>query len=452
MKLKTFAVCALSLATTQAIAAGFQLQEHSAVGLGRAFAGEAAMTDNASTISHNPALSGFFSTSQISAGFSYIDPEIDVNGTVSNPTVDQIAGNPSPGTEREARGEDIAPTAVVPNAYYIRPLNDQLSFGMIVNSNFGLSTDYDDDFAALDTADFAEIVTVNFSPTLSFKPDEKVSIGFGINIVYGDGTLENSFPVYESTVLSGVGAQIGAELPNNTVVKLEGDDWGFGWNAGIALKPTDALTLGFSYRSEVDLELEGDVSTDLENLSSLSVVPGLEGFAAYAQSAILDDGGTLDITLPAVTEFAAAYQVGQLTISGNATLTEWHVFEELAVTTDAGFTRVLAEENWNNAWRYAIGVGYEVSQALTLRAGFALDESPVPAEHRSLAIPDSDREWYSLGATYTMSQNVSFDFGYSFVSGEDVFVDAEETPLRNSFEGTSGGDAHIFAASVNYSF
>nr|WP_254796066.1 outer membrane protein transport protein [Moritella viscosa]SHO00435.1 Putative long-chain fatty acid transport protein [Moritella viscosa] len=52
---KTTLATALLLVTAQSSAAGFQVSEHSASGLGRAFAGEAAVADNASVLARNPA-------------------------------------------------------------------------------------------------------------------------------------------------------------------------------------------------------------------------------------------------------------------------------------------------------------------------------------------------------------------------------------------------------------
>ena len=63
---KTTLATALLLVTAQSSAAGFQVSEHSASGLGRAFAGEAAVADNASVLARNPAAMSRFKKAEIS--------------------------------------------------------------------------------------------------------------------------------------------------------------------------------------------------------------------------------------------------------------------------------------------------------------------------------------------------------------------------------------------------
>lgn len=57
---KTILAVAVTLASSQALAAGFQLNSQSATGIGRAFAGDAVIADNASVLSRNPAAMAMF--------------------------------------------------------------------------------------------------------------------------------------------------------------------------------------------------------------------------------------------------------------------------------------------------------------------------------------------------------------------------------------------------------
>ena len=68
-----------------------------------------------------------------------------------------------------------------------------------------------------------------------------------------------------------------------------------------------------------------------------------------------------------------------------------------------------------------------MSPALTLRTGVAWEKSPVQnAEERSVRVPDSDRIWASVGASWKMSENISLDFGYSHIFAEDARIDRTE--------------------------
>ncbi|MGL5045972.1 MAG: outer membrane protein transport protein, partial [Plesiomonas sp.] len=103
---KSALATAVALLSANASAAGYQIGEHSASGLGRAFAGEGAVADNAAVVIRNPAAMMMFDAPSISGGLTYIDPEVDVIGkTIPN-----------------SSASDIAPSAVVPFGAAIYPI------------------------------------------------------------------------------------------------------------------------------------------------------------------------------------------------------------------------------------------------------------------------------------------------------------------------------------------
>lgn len=132
-RLLTLAVTAALLSTTtQVQAAGFQLAEYSATGLGRAFAGEAAIADNASVQGRNPAMLTYLEGRQLSAGGIYVMPNVDVKGDVS---LSSPLLGPNPVEMKGGDALDVADDALVPNFYYSNQLNDQWTWGLAVNSN-----------------------------------------------------------------------------------------------------------------------------------------------------------------------------------------------------------------------------------------------------------------------------------------------------------------------------
>ncbi|MEF1230517.1 outer membrane protein transport protein, partial [Vibrio fortis] len=66
------------LVACNSLAAGFQVAEHSASGLGRSFSGEGAVADNASVLARNPAAMTLFDKAQFSGAVSIVDPEVNV--------------------------------------------------------------------------------------------------------------------------------------------------------------------------------------------------------------------------------------------------------------------------------------------------------------------------------------------------------------------------------------
>lgn len=391
---------------TQVHAAGFQLNEHSTTGLGRAFAGEAAYGDNAAAIARNPALATQLQGTQISVGVTHVNPKISARGEAAYGLT---------GATVNADRTDYAPEAWVPHAYMTQQLNDRWSWGLALNSGYGLSTDLGNNYAASDIADEAEVITMNINPSVAYRLTDAISLGVGISLVKADATLATG----------------GGPLPDTRSIKVEGDDIGWGINLGATWQVNEALRLGLAYRSEVELELDGKATSDL--------------LPAYNQK------GSLNLDLPAVAELSAIYNLNErLTLSASAQWTEWSAFESLLVNFDDGSDLLLKEENFEDSWRYAVGVSYELSPAWTLRAGMALDKA-ASREHRSLSIPDTDRLWYSAGFTYQHNQQLSVDLGYSYLDGDDVDL-TETSRLGTTFTGSTTASAQLVGVSVNYLF
>ena len=60
-----------------------------------------------------------------------------------------------------------------------------------------------------------------------------------------------------------------------------------------------------------------------------------------------------------------------------------------------------------------------------MRAGIAYEKSPITDGVRTPRLPDNDRMWYSVGASYKPAhlRGLTFDLGYSF-------IDVKNTPLN----------------------
>jgi long-chain fatty acid transport protein len=391
-------------------AAGFQLQERSTSGLGRAFAGEAAVAEAASAIATNAASMLLLQDEwSFSAGASYINPQIEVSGTFTP------AGSP---IGFDAKDKGPAQEALVPYAYLSHKFCENWAAGLALHSRFGLSTDYSDSFPATALANRSEITTIYISPKVAYQVNEAWSIGGGFDAIHAEGKLTNS-----------VSTSFDPSGPN--IVDVEGDDWAYGFYIGTHYQFSDKSRIGIAYYSEVDLELEGDFDTQF--------LPFPSGDATVAQE------------VPQSVELSIYHELNQSwTLHGSFTWTDWSVFEELVIQTDnADFTK---EEKWKDAYRIAAGVTYKCNDKGTYRAGFAFDESPVESKNlRTLRIPDSDRYWLSAGTSYNINEQYSVDFGYSYIFAKTVDI-LESDPVLGTFEGEAEGNVHIVGLSFNGSF
>jgi len=412
------AVTAL-LAASQVHAAGFQVSEHSASGLGRAFAGEAAIGDDAASLARNPALMATFDKAQLSVVGSYVDPDINVKGVTGYP----LAGI----SASDLDADDIAPAQFVPAMYYIQPINDKFAAGLAIYSNYGTGTEYPDDYAGGSAAGTTSIATVNFNPNVSYRVNEQLSLGAGVSFVYATAELERN---------AGAGA-----TPAAHIAEMEGDGYGFGWNVGALYEINKNNRLGISYKSKVKTELEGE----------------FKGATTTTPGATID--GTLDLNLPSILEVSGYHKLSEkFAVSYSWQYSTWSDFGDIvAESVDQSDCNdgtlgqcLIKEEDYSNSSRYSVGGEYYLSEAVTLRAGYAFDEQ---AGKATMSIPDTDRQWYTAGLTYKATPALSFDFAAALVAGKEITFEEELPAIGNqSVEITSSGDAYIYSAQMNYSF
>ena len=420
---KSLIAAAVTLASTQTFAAAFQLNEHSASGLGRAYAGEAAIADNAAVLSRNPAAMTTFDKMALSVSGTYIKPDVDVAGDIyAGPT--KLA----PSSE-----SDIAPDAFVPATYFIQPLNDQWAWGIGLFSNYGLSTEYSKTFAAGAGAGDTELLTFNINPNIAYRINSSFSVGAGINAVYAAAEL-NRYAGALSAAIPGANS-------DTRLAHLKGDTWGFGWNVGTLYEINENNRLALTYRSQVDLSFDGDFQ------------------GATSGNRVVD--GNLKLDLPAQAEFAGYHRLNQqFAVHYSVNWTDWSAFQELKATSSGcnmpGQPGVCLNkpEKFKDSTRYSLGGTWYVNPSWEARIGFAYDNTPIEPEYRSLSIPDSDRVWYSAGATYHIDKDMSVDFGMAYLDGKEVDVNeglrSHDDGLR--WKGTSHGNALLASAQFNMKF
>lgn len=418
------------------MAAGFQLNEHSVSGIGRAYAGEAAMADNASTIARNPAVMALMKDREISVVLHHIDPDVDVDGTYRS-TITNTVGPIS------ADAKDIAPEATIPGLYFVDP-GEKFSWGIMANSYFGLSTDYGEDYVASELANKTSVETYSLSVPMSYRFHESFSAGLTLSFIHGEGELNN----VASPALFATTNALGVNLPvGTTMLNMEGDGNAFGWQLGALWEIDENHRLGFRYQAAVDLDLEGDMQV----------------FESSAGRTVTYREGTLTVALPDGIEIAYVGQVTEYwTILASVVRTGWSSFENLTAEFD-GFdlngnsSRVLKEENWEDAYRYSVGFELKATENLTSRFGYGYDESPVKPEYRTLTIPDADRQWLAWGLTYSpKASKSSLDLAILYIVGDQVEVtegfESSGVELTEFNGRLSSTNAIIYSMGYNYRF
>ncbi|MBD3620310.1 MAG: outer membrane protein transport protein [Chromatiales bacterium] len=403
-------------------AAGFALIEQSASGMGNAFAGAAAIADDASTVWFNPAGMTRLGKDQVVVAVHYIAPtaEYTDSGTSTVP-----GGGPDDTTDE---------VGIVGNFYYVRDLGDDVKFGLGINTPFGLASKYDANWIGRYHAIESEIATLNINPSLASKVTDKLSLGVGFNVQYIEAKISSAVD----------GTNVGQ--PSNGFAELEGDGISFGANFGMLYEYSERSRIGIAYRSKVAHTLEGDAKFD--NLAPTVVAPGVTLFENTSASAAVD--------LPQMASLSYVREMNdRLTLLADVTWTGWSSFDELRVNYDSTQPDAVTTEDWEDVWRYSIGMNYRYSDALTLRAGVAYDEEPIPsAERRTPRIPGNDRTWLALGFGYAPSADLQFDFGYAhlFVKDADIDNTLESAISPHTLTGSYEADVDIFSAQVTWKF
>lgn len=356
-------------------AAGFGLYEMSARGnaMGGALVGR---TDDPSANYFNPAGLTDLPGTQLMGGLTWIVPQV----TVKTQTP---MGRISTDSERN--------NWLPPHLYGSFQLDDRTWLGLGVFSPFGLGSEFPKTWPGRYNSYEAIIQTVEANPNLAYKVTDKLSLAIGASAMNFDLTLKRMLPNPTG----------GSDLD----FALEGDSVGFGVNAALKYDITSDLSVGFSYRSPVEQEVEGTARAKAggRTLSSTDA----EG----------------DITLPAFYSLGVNYKpVDRLNIGVGAMMTGWSSYDELRVKFDrpvlGRISESVTEKDWNDVMRYFAGVEYGLTDALTVRVSYVYDEDPIPDRTADYIVPSDNRHIISLGLGYTI-RDITIDVTYSQLLIED---------------------------------
>ncbi|MCP5417003.1 MAG: outer membrane protein transport protein [Chromatiaceae bacterium] len=447
---KSLLFTAIAFASSQSFAAGFQLIEQSVSAMGGAYAGSASMASDATTVFFNPAGMSRLKGNQISAGLHVISPKAGFSndGSYLNPvlTGSTVVPGSLPGPD-----DDGGTLGVVPNFYLVSEINPDLHLGLGVNAPFGLATEYDSDWIGRYHAIKSEVMTVDINPSLSYRVNDRLSIGLGVSAQYLKAKLTNAVDFGTVCLGSfGAGACGGAgvaPLAADGKAEVDGDSWAFGYNLGLLYQFSEQTRLGFSYRSKISHDLDGD--------AEFSVPAGFQGLLNFvSSSAFTDTGASAEVDLPELAIISLFHQLTpKWSIMAEAAWTRWSRFEELRIQFDnPAQADSVQPENWDDSWRFSLGVNYAPNATWTYRAGVAYDQTPIPsAEDRTARIPGNSRTWLALGLGYNISQNLSLDVGYAHLFVKNTEID-HAASTGHVLLGDYDNSVDIFSAQLNWMF
>lgn len=398
-------------AWTEASAGAFAIKERSARAQGLSFAGATAGSGGLSSMSFNPAAIGTIeSGGEVAGGASLIstkaDGDVFLNG---QPTGEQVHPGGTRGVANAYAGYRIEPDGVLIGISFYTP--------------FGLATKYDPDWLGRADGLTSELRTLNFAPTLAWQPVPELTIGGAVNIMYADARLTS-------------GTNLAARVPG---LILDGDDVSLGFSVGATYQPFQGTTIGLAYQHGYNLDLSGDAQS--------AAVPGVFDVTADAE-------------LPATVSFGVTQDITErIRVMGELQWQNWSVFDQIDIEIPAfGPAGTVADpQDYDDAFFVALGGEYDLTPAWTLRAGAAWDQTPTEDPDlaagffgRTVRVPDEDRVWLSVGASYDLAQGITLDAAYSYLFAvEDPVVALRTVPGGTV---TYDAGAHIFSLGGSFRF
>lgn len=429
---------------TLAGAAGFQLIEQNASGLGNAYAGQGASAQDASTIFFNPAgmtkLPGRNAVGAINA----IRPSAKFSNTAStNAPLQPTLGD---------NGGDAGDWALVPNAYLSWQVMPQLFVGIGLNAPFGLKTEYTPTWVGRFHAIESDVKTININPSVAWKFNDMVSVGGGVSYQKIDATLTNSVNYSAAAFSAGGLAALGAVGGPGVegIARIEADDMAWGWNLGAMFDLGPNTRIGVAYRSEIKYNLEGTVA--FSNRPAL-LAAGLPDGPVHS-----------NIKLPATASVNLFQKMGpKWDLLADVTWTDWSVLKSLDIyRTNTGTLLTTTPLNWKDSWRVGVGVNYHYNDQWTARAGIAYDKTPVGDAERTPRVPDEDRFWLAIGGQYRMTKQLAFDVGYAHLFVKDASMNlcspaaAAANPAacsgKNNLVGNYNNNVNIISMQARFAF
>lgn len=412
----------LLAAAADANAGGFALREQSASGQGASFAGVAA-GGALSSMYWNPSVMTQFSGKTIEGDASMIFPNASHSYTGSS------LGTAIPALYATTPGNSGLP-ATVPATYSSLQINDSLWVGMSVNAPFGLGVGFPTTWAGAGYGQDASLQSYNFAPSVAYKINDWISVSVGAQVQYmtvNYKTLTTAFP-------TGFGL-------------IGGSGFSYGYTAGVTLTPTPTTTLGIGYRSALNQKING-------TLQLSSAVPG-------------STPGSVSTTLnlPDMLTVGLRQRIGdRFTALAGFEWTNWSRIGTSTIQTPTGATAtiggtgILLPFQYSDGYMYSLGGEYMIDPVWTVRAGIAYEKSPITDAVRTPRLPDDDRMWYSVGASYKpeMFRGVTFDIGYSYIDVKNAPINigpGSGNPWTNStgtYIGSVDSHIHILSFGLRY--
>lgn len=436
LKLSTSIIAASLLLSGQVLAAGYYVDEQSALRLGDAFSGGAASASDASAAFYGPAsmilvsdevainVAGIAANTRFKGGSTTLGGAVNVDGSrAKDDTID-----------------------VLPSLYFVKHLDEKLVVGGYLNAPYATGMDFGKDSVVRYQTTESKITGIDAGVSVAVRVNDVLTLGGSLFAQYLKATTETAFHsgALCNELLGDPQCASGADINSADLdgyLKMEGHNTVMGYQVGALVELTDNARIGVNYRSKAKHSLTGDATIS---------------FPDAVHNLGMDDikaPGRVNLTTPDVLNVSYFYQFTDLSVNADVSWTRWSRFDTLQVSstdsTVSAMTGVPQEYRWSNTIRAAIGANYKLTDDFTIRGGFAFDKTPIDDAHTMVDFPFADYKAVSAGFTYGMTEKLKLDIGAQHTLKQARGINRDDGQ-GTVIKGASTTEVTTFAAGLRY--
>jgi long-chain fatty acid transport protein len=323
------------------------------------------------------------------------------------------------GTNYQARTDN--PTGTPFYFYGAMKINDKLSVGIGVYTPFGSSAKWDDNWAGRYLVQNISMSAIYIQPTVGYKFNDKISIGAGFVYALGSVSLQKAVP-----------------YNTDSHAELDGSASNMGYNVGVMVKPTEKLSIGIDYRSQIIFKVTGGDATFKIPASIGTTIPTTNKFDA-------------ELPMPANLDLGVAYAFNdKFTLALEFNYVFWSVYENLTFKFEQQ-NDLLGSVNprkYKNTLISRLGGQYTLNDMFSFRAGLYYDPSPTDDDYFTPETVSLNTVAWTLGVSIVPVKNLSIDLSYLQLHG----LEQEKSYVPSNFSGTYKVITAIPGIGVSYNF
>jgi len=372
------------------LAAGLYISEvGSPASVGTAGVANVVNNEEASSAFTNPAGMTGLEGDQMMGALQLVVPEVRFDSSIA--------------TAGGSDGGNAGETILIPGFFWVKELTDEWKFGLSVVAPLGGGVDYGDNFVGRYQTTDASLQGIGISPSAGYKINDQTSIGFGVTAHY---------QIFE------LGIAINRGPLTDAKVDIEdATDWDFQPFFGLTHQINDRLMLGFVYRGEFDMDLEGD-------LEFSNTGPLLNLLSSKA------DEATFGLDYAEVYNLGFKYEYrDDLTLLFSVNYETWSDFSENRIDIQGGAVSATIDRNWDDTWGIGFGFVLDRGDGKFFTFGVAYDESPVDDKDRTADLPFDEQFKFALGWVKE-TPNRHWSLGFTYIDLGDGKMDQTTQNVR----------------------